>query len=134
MTKPWRLYVHSSISTESFKSVLDLFAVPLTQTSFESGSWVPYKPVTSLPESTVIDFVVPARGDFYLDPAHTMIQITAKITNADDTILAVSAPVAPVNYWLHSLFGQVDVYLNQKLITKRIDLPIQGIPRDTAQL
>ena len=33
------------------------------------------------------------------------------------TELAPDTPVAPVNTWLHSLFSQVDVYLNDTLAT-----------------
>ena len=33
------------------------------------------------------------------------------------TDLAPDTPVAPVNNWLHSLFSQVDVYLNDALVT-----------------
>ena len=33
------------------------------------------------------------------------------------TDLAADTPVAPVNNWLHSLFSQVDVYLNDTLVT-----------------
>ena len=37
------------------------------------------------------------------------------LSNGDDLVLA--DPVGPVNNWLHSLFSQVDVYLNGTLVT-----------------
>ena len=45
-----------------------------------------------------------------------MLHVQVKVTrsNGDDLLLAL--PVGPVNNWLHSLFSQVDVYLNGTLV------------------
>ncbi|XP_037298677.1 uncharacterized protein F54H12.2-like [Manduca sexta] len=64
-----------------------------------------------------IEFQVPGAGDDYIDLSHTLIHLKAKILNQDNTKLVTSTVVAPVNNWLHSLFSQLDVYLNQKLVS-----------------
>ena len=46
------------------------------------------------------------------------VQVTVTRANVDDLDLVV--PVSPVNNWLHSLFSQVDVYLNGTLVTPSI--------------
>lgn len=101
-------------SCECVKSELDLFALPSTQTSIESGQWVHYKPISSLSDDGPIEFQVPGTGDDYIDLSHTLISIKAKITQTDG---GEAVDVAPVNNWLHSLFSQLDVYLNQKLVS-----------------
>lgn len=109
-------FLHSH-SCECVKSELDLFALPSTQTSIESGQWVHYNPISSLSDDGPIEFQIPGSGDDYIDLSHTLLLINAKILNQDGTKLKADVQVAPVNNWLHSLFNQLDVYLNQKLIS-----------------
>ncbi len=52
-----------------------------------------------------------------MDLAHTHLHLTVQILNNDGTNIAAGASVGPVNNWLHSLFSQVDVFLNHKLVT-----------------
>ena len=61
--------------------------------------------------------MIPGTGDAYLDLANTYLLIRAKVVRGVGTDLAADTPVAPVNNWLHSLFSQVDVYLNDTLVT-----------------
>jgi hypothetical protein len=109
-------FLHSH-SCESVKSELDLFGLPVTQTSIERSEWVYYEPVAALNDSAPIEFVVSGHGEDYIDLAQTLIIVNAKITNEDGTNLAEDAVVGPVNNWLHSLFSQVDVFPNGKLIS-----------------
>lgn len=112
-------FVHSN-SCDCSKSELDLFSLPPTQTHIESGGWVQYKPVSSVNESSSLEFVVPGQGDEYIDLSHTLLGIKAKIVKkADGAALAAADDdiVGPVNNWLHSLFSQVDTYLNQKIVS-----------------
>lgn len=105
-------------SCECVKSELDSFTLPATQTSIQSGKWVQYKPISPLTDDSPIEFVVPGHGEEYLDLAHTMLNLKAKIVKPDGTKLTeADATVGPVNNWLHSLFSQVDIYLNQKLVS-----------------
>ena len=109
-------FVHKQ-SCEGVKRELDLFAVPPTQTRIEDGRWVEHQPLTSLDSGGPIEFVIPGTGDAYLDIANTYLLIRAKVVRGVGNDLAPDTPVAPVNNWLHSLFSQVDVYLNDTLVT-----------------
>ena len=109
-------FVHRQ-SCEGVTSELDIFAVPPTQKSIEDGRWVEHQPLTSLDSGGPIEFVIPGTGDAYLDLANTYLLIRAKVVRGVGTDLAADTPVAPVNNWLHSLFSQVDVYLNDTLVT-----------------
>ena len=99
------------------KSELDLFSVPPTQSSVDHGQWVEYHPVAALGNGMSVEFAISGSGDDYMDLANTYLQVQAKIVNADGSNLSRDAEVAPVNLWLHSLFSQVDMSLNEKLVT-----------------
>ena len=43
--------------------------------------------------------------------------VKPKITNADGTNFAGTAQMGLVNLWMHVLFSQVEVYLDNKLVT-----------------
>ena len=49
--------------------------------------------------------------------SNTYLLIRAKVVRGIGTDLAPDTPVAPVNNWLHSLFSQVEIYLNDTLVT-----------------
>ena len=61
--------------------------------------------------------VIPGTGDAYLDLANIYLLIRAKVVRGVGTDLAADTPVAPLNNWLRSIFSQVDVYLNDTLVT-----------------
>ena len=111
------LHDHSS---ECTKSELDLFTVPPTQTSVEKGQWVEYHPISSITDGGPIEFFVPGSGDEYTDPSQTQLYVKAQIVRGDGSAIADDSPVGPTNLLLHSIFNQVDVTLNERLISSSI--------------
>ena len=112
-------YVHP-YSKRCEKSEVDLFSVPPTQLSLEKRRWIDYRPLSSVenPDSA-ITFLI-AGTDEYLDLSKTILVVEGKIMNKDGkTPLSGGdqTSVAPVNNFLHSLFKQIDVYLNGKQVT-----------------
>lgn len=110
---------HKGVTT---KSELDIFATPPTQTSIESGATLCFRPISTLSDTAPIEFLVTASGDEYIDLAHTTLHIIAKIRPGatSSSSLSTEPPppeIAPTNNWIHSMFSQVDVYLNQKCIS-----------------
>ncbi|XP_011684666.1 PREDICTED: uncharacterized protein F54H12.2-like [Wasmannia auropunctata] len=117
------LHTHSS---ECLKSELDLFSIPPTQTSIESSQWIYYKPVTSLADDAPVEFVIPGHGEDYLDLTHTLLSLRIRVEStaaaaSGEGVASGSATivpkVGPVNHLLHSMFNQIDVYFNQKLVS-----------------
>ena len=102
-------------------SELDLFGVPPTQTSVEHGTTVEYHPVAALIDSAPIEFNVPGSGEAYVDLTNSFLHVRAKIAYEDGSDLAPGAAVGPTNLFLHSLFSQLDMYLNDKLITSSVN-------------
>ena len=112
-------YVHP-FSKRCDKSEVDLFRVPPTQQSLERGRWIDYPPISSVqnPDSA-ITFLI-AGTDEYIDLSKTILTVTGNIMKKDGTTKLAGggqSNVAPVNNFLHSLFRQVDVYLNGKQVT-----------------
>lgn len=105
------------------KSELDIFSKLPIQTTVESGTLQSYRPITSISNDGPVEFVVSGTSnDEYLDLGRVYIYVKARVTTMVPIPPAgqpVPAPgiVGPVNNWLHSMFSQVDVYLNQKCIT-----------------
>ena len=112
-------YVHP-FSKRCDKSEVDLFRVPPTQQSLERGRWIDYAPLSSVENpNSAITFLI-AGTDEYIDLSKTILTVTGKVTLKDGTSKLTGggqSNVAPVNNFLHSLFRQVDVYLNGKQVT-----------------
>ena len=111
-------YVHP-FSKRCDKSEIDLFSVPPTQQSLERGRWIDYAPLSSVenPDSAITYLI--AGTDEYIDLSKTILTVSGKITAEGGATLTGGnqTSVAPVNNFLHSLFKQVDVYLNGKQVT-----------------
>ena len=112
-------YVHP-FSKRCDKSEVDLFRVPPTQQSLERGRWIDYAPISSVQNpDNAVTFLI-AGTDEYIDLSKTILTVTGNIMTKDGTTKLTGggqANVAPVNNFLHSLFRQVDVYLNGKQVT-----------------
>jgi hypothetical protein len=109
-------FVHPN-SCECCKSELDLFAIPPTQTSIESGSYAEYNPISSISDRTPIEFFVANSGQLYLDLANTQVYVKAQILRGNNEAIDNTNQVGPVNLLLQSLFAEVDVKLNDTLVT-----------------
>ena len=53
----------------------------------------------------------------YTDLENSYLHVKAKITKANGADLNADEQVGAVNLWMHALFSQVDVFLNNKLVT-----------------
>ena len=109
-------FVHP-LSSECLKSELDIFSVPPTQTSIESGNYVEYNPISSINDGSPIEFVISGSGQDYIDLANTQLYVKLDVRKADNTPIVAADQVGPINLLLHSLFSEVDVKLNDVLIT-----------------
>jgi len=110
-------------SALNVKSELDIFSKLPIQTTVESGALQSYRPVTSISNDGPIEFLVSgSSSDEYLDLGRVYIYLKVRLTTmTTQAVPGTPQPppgtVGPVNNWLHSMFSQVDVYLNQKCIT-----------------
>ncbi|GBM14486.1 Uncharacterized protein F54H12.2 [Araneus ventricosus] len=108
-------------SQAAVKSELDLFLTPPTQTAIEKGQWLEYHPIANIRDGNPIEFSISGSGEDYIDLSATQLYVKVKILK-DNAKLAETDKVAPVNLLLHSLFSQVDVSLNDRLISASSNL------------
>ena len=104
----------STSKLECAHSALDLFEPQPLQTSVEFGEWVEFKPLSAISDGSPLEFLV--RGDnFYLDLCNSYLRVKLKVLAQDGGDLdeaGADSNVVPTNLLLHSLFSEVDVYLN----------------------
>ncbi len=111
-------YVHEK-SKRCDKTEINLFSVPPTQESLQKGRWIDYHPLSSVEnDDGPITFLVAGTED-YVDLSKTILFVEGKVVKANGTDLSGNEQldIAPVNNFLHSLFKQVDAYLNGKQVT-----------------
>jgi hypothetical protein len=108
-------------SCQCSKAELELFSVPPTNVSMEKGGFVEYLPIASVGDHGPIEFQVSSSSEEYIDIGRTFLYIKLKIANKDKSALEENAKVGPINLWLHSLFSQVNLKLNEKLITPSVN-------------
>jgi hypothetical protein len=94
-----------------------LFSLPPTQTVIERGQWVEFHPLANVSEGSPVEFNVSGSGDDYLDLSQTQLYVKAKILKSDGKPITDEIKVGPVNLFLHSMFSQVDISLNERIIS-----------------
>ena len=103
------------------KSELDLFAMPPTMMTMQESQWVEFHPVSSLTDSAPIEFEIKGQPEDYIDLNSSYLYLKLKVIKTDNTNPGADARVAPVNNFMHSLFSEVDLYLNNKLVSSSMD-------------
>ncbi len=98
-------------------SDLDLWSEPPVQNGIEYSQDVEHSTITSIDNSDVLEFLIPGAGEEYTDLSNSYIRIRFKIVKADGSDISAGVKVAPVNNILHSLFSQVDIILNDVLVS-----------------
>lgn len=99
------------------KSELDLFILPPTQTSIEKGQWIEFHPLANIRDGGPLEFNISGSGEEYMDLSMTRLYVKVKIVKNDGSYLPEDEPVGPINLFLHSLFSQVDISLNERIIS-----------------
>ena len=94
---------------------LNIFQKPPTACGIQNVQWIDYRPVSQVGENLPIEFSIPGSGSAYIDLSRTYLQFRARILKSGQ-LLPNGEGVAPVNLWMHSLFSQCDVTLQQKLL------------------
>ena len=101
------------MTLECTKSELYHFTVPSTSKSFTKR--IDHHPLSNITDSGSIEFNVLGSGEEYLHLARTQLYVKVNVTKPNGAALDPNAQVGPVNLFLHSLFSQVDVSLNEHL-------------------
>lgn len=100
-------------------SELDIFASPPVQSSIVKSRWVEYTPTVNYDKgkSAIIINIVGTPGE-YIDLSNLFTYARLTITSADSTTkIKDTDEIGPINYLLNTLFKQVDVRLNNTLVS-----------------
>ena len=81
------------------------------------GQHVEHRPIANLTSEGPVEFLVKGAGEQYLDLANSYLYAECKVVNADGSDLNNGTHVAPINNLLHSLFSQVDIQLNNNMVS-----------------
>ena len=113
---------------------LALFQPPLIDNGILHENWIEYNPIGSISESPgLIEFSIPGTSMDYINLRKSRLSLQYKITkeNGDPIIYEVSGlnvptdncdQVAPINFPLNTFFRQVDLSLNQKVVSSEISV------------
>ena len=104
-------------SNGSVDERLMVFEPTVVNRGIESSYFVEYLPTNQINDDGPIEFAIPPSGSMYIDFSKTTMCIKAKIIKADGTNLGPKDVVTPINLFFHTMFQQVDTYLQQKLIS-----------------
>ena len=96
---------------------VSLFEKPCNDIAYQKIQHVDYRPTSLLSSGGPLTFTIPPTGSQYVNLKKTYLQLKVKLINADGSNVENGKLVAPINLVLHSLFSQVDVQLQQQLVS-----------------
>ena len=117
------------MSNLGYGEELAIFERPIVDAGVEKVRWIEHRPVNQISQDSAIEFQVSGSGSQYVDLRRTYLYVKAKIVQLDGSDLPAPrrdettskmqdvVRVGPVNLFLHTLFSQIDVYLQDKLVT-----------------
>ena len=101
------------------KSELDLFNNTAIQLAIDKSAFLEVHPISTITEKTPLEFLISGNGEHYLDLSHTILHLQVKILKNDGSNLTGSDYVAPINYFLNTMFSECSVFLNDKQIASQ---------------
>ncbi|XP_033728219.1 uncharacterized protein F54H12.2-like [Pecten maximus] len=102
---------------EGLPKELMLFSLPPTQTGVEKVYFVDCRLVSQISGSGPIEFHISGQSSDYLDLRRSQLFVKTRILKQDGSPLVANESTAFVNIPLHSLWGQVDVSLQGKILS-----------------
>lgn len=113
------MHEHSCLAA---RPELDLFSNLPTQAAIDDGFFTEYQPIGSLTDDNPVKFHVSGDSNSYVDLASSYIYLEVKITKEDGTNIGANEEVGPINLLAHTIFKQVDISLNDILISDSSNL------------
>jgi hypothetical protein len=108
----------NEFSHPTIRGQADLFGLPPTDTTVESSFYAEYKPLVNIQDNDAkIDFRIVGNASQYLDLSDHFCSLRVKVIAGDGSDLAANAPVSTTNLFMHSLFSQCDVTINNQLVS-----------------
>jgi len=108
----------NSYSHPVIRGQADIFSLPSTDTTSETSFYAEYKPLVNIQDSdSKIEFRIAGNVNQYLDLSDSFLMIRVKVVGSDLKDLDPAVDVSTANLFLHSLFSQCDVSINNHQIS-----------------
>jgi hypothetical protein len=98
---------------------LALFDKPAIDTGVLAQKWVRYEPISQI-SNGVLQFVIPPTAKSYINLKSSTLQVQGKVVREDGTDLDENEFATLINAPLHSIWRQVDLSLQQKIVTNEV--------------
>jgi hypothetical protein len=98
---------------------LALFDKPAIDTGVLAQKWVRHEPISQI-SNGVLQFVIPPTAKSYINLKSSTLQVQGKVVREDGSDLDENEFAALINAPLHSIWRQVDLSLQQKIVTNEV--------------
>ena len=110
--------INKEFFVEGIPSEISLFDLPTTQTGVENIRMENVEPTSTISENSPILFDISGQnGMEYLNLMNSQMYVKLRVKHEDGTKLLTDEGVAPVNLFLQSLFSQIDVSIQGKVLS-----------------
>ena len=99
---------------------LALFDKPSINSGVTSYEWTHYRPTSQLTDASILEFTIPGTANSYVDLQCSRIQVKGKIVKKDGASIEEEDLVGLINIPLQSLWSQVDISLQQRVISASV--------------
>ena len=86
--------------------------------TFEKEYERDFSPISALNPGAPIEFLIPGTSLFYISLKDSYFDIQLKISVSDGNNIANDAPVGPANLIAHTIFSNIELYINGKQVTE----------------
>ncbi len=101
----------------TFPEEVLLFDRPSTGVVYEKIQYVDYRPTSQLSNGGSLEFVIPPTVNQYINLKKTYLKLKLRIVKSDGSAVPNDVLVSCINLPLHTIFNQVDVLLQQQLVS-----------------
>jgi len=108
----------NNLSDPVLRGEADIFTVPETDTTVESSFYAEYKPVVNIQDSDAkIEFRLAGNSSQYIDLYDSFLYITVRVVDGSGKNIPGGETISTTNNFFHSLFSQVDLNINNQIIS-----------------
>lgn len=103
-----------------YSPALALFEKPSVDTGIIGCKWVQYRPLSQISDSGVLQFTISGTSNDYVNLQKSRLQVKGHICNASGDRIANTDEVSLENLPLQTLWNQVDLSLQQQVISSKV--------------
>ena len=104
-------------SEESHNEGFAVFNMPPVDTSIDQKEWIEYRPVSQISSDSALEFNIPGNSMNYLSLKETRLAMQIRLLQSDNKAVSTNDKVALTNLPLHSMWSQVDLSIQQQVIS-----------------